>query len=279
MGYLEAFSFDSWAKCLNDRPSQPADDMDPWGKFSGYPGISYTAKDQCEILLRDKDAVEFINGQQSSVCENLHCRSPNRSGFFFAGPALQGTECGNRKWCEGGSCVSKKILTTTTIKAPTLPTWGSWITLTCKSECLQFGKGFQMKRRRCSNNDDSCDGVSQSVSLCDDKKVCQSRRSVSDYGTQKCKEFSRKVGTIDAEGVGLQASHESLRVWMSCAIFCKRKNTNSYFTPRVELNELGVNPYYPDGTLCHQEGNEKFYCIHHHCLPEVKFYLSYSFVI
>lgn len=248
--------------------------MDPW-VYSGYPGITYTAKDQCEILLRDKDAVEFINGQQSSVCENLHCRSPNRSGFFFAGPALQGTECGNRKWCEGGSCVNKKILTTTTIKSTTLPTWGSWITLTCKSKCLHFGKGSQMKRRRCSNNDDSCDGVSQSVSLCDDKKICHSRRSVSDYGTQKCKEFSGKVETIDSEGTGLQASHESLRVWMACAIFCKRKNTNSYFTPRVELNDLGVNPYYPDGTLCHQEGNEKFYCIHHHCLPEVKFQLSY----
>lgn len=251
---------------MYDKLSEPASDLDPW-KYNGFPGISYTAKDQCEILLRDREAYVFVNGQPSSVCDNLHCRTPNKPGFFFAGPALMGTECGYDKWCDGGTCQSSKSLTSTS--KPKLPIWGPWKTSNCKTECIKFSKGFQTKRRTCNDSEDLCEGSSFSVVLCDDKNVCSKRKSVMDYGTQKCKEFSRKVDTVDVTSFGLQASYDNLRLWMPCAIFCQRKNTNSYFTPRVELNDLGINPYFPDGTLCHQEGKEKFYCIQHHCLPEV----------
>lgn len=59
------------------------------------------------------------------------------------------------------------------------------------------------------------------------------------------------------------------RLWMACSIFCKRKDTGAFYTPRMELNDLGVDPYFPDGTLCHTEGKKKYYCLQHHCLPEV----------
>ena len=218
-------------------------------------------------MLRDRDATVFVNGRQATVCDNLHCRTPNKPGFFFAGPALQGTECGYQKWCEGGKCVDRKSVTTT-IK-PKVPKWGPWKASNCKSECIKYSKGYQTKRRFCSESGDSCEGSSFSVDLCDDTNICLKKKSIMDYGTQKCKEFSYKVNSIDSTGFGLQSSYDSLRLWMPCAIFCKRKNTSSYFTPRIELNELGINPYYPDGTLCHREESENFYCIQHHCLPEV----------
>lgn len=57
---------------------------------------------------------------------------------------------------------------------------------------------------------------------------------------------------------------------MGCAIFCRRKDSNSYYTPRVELNDLGVSPYFPDGTWCHTDKKgENYFCLQHHCLPEV----------
>lgn len=28
------------------------------------------------------------------ICENLQCETPNRPGYYFAGPALEGTTCG-----------------------------------------------------------------------------------------------------------------------------------------------------------------------------------------
>lgn len=240
---------------------------DPW-KFNGYPGTYYKAKDQCEILLRDREAFVFANGQQSTICDNLLCRTPKRPGIFFAGPALPGTDCGIGRWCEEGICVNKGSLIRTTTAAPNKSTWGPWKSSQCISECLQNSTGWQKKRRFCS--DSKCEGASSSVALCDDSKVCSSRKSVIDYATQNCKEFSQKLSSINGEASGLQASYESLRLWMPCAIFCKRNNMISYFSPRVELFALGLNPYFPDGTLCHQDTNEKYYCIQHHCLPEVK---------
>lgn len=56
---------------------------------------------------------------------------------------------------------------------------------------------------------------------------------------------------------------------MGCAIFCKRIDSNSFITPRVELNDLGISPYFPDGTWCYNESGVNYYCLHHHCLPEV----------
>lgn len=68
---------------------------------------------------------------------------------------------------------------------------------------------------------------------------------------------------------------------MGCAIFCKRADSGSFYTPRIELNDLGVSPYFPDGTWCHREGSLNYYCLQHHCLPEVFlwYFLSELFTI
>ena len=60
------------------------------------------------------------------------------------------------------------------------------------------------------------------------------------------------------------------RLWVGCAIFCK-KSVGIYYTPRVELNDFDVSPYFPDGTRCHEENGLNYYCIQRHCLPEVSF--------
>jgi thrombospondin motif-containing protein 18 len=282
--FINDFCFSTWAKCLFDKPSIPSPDYDPW-KFNGKPGVSYTAKDQCEILLRDRDAYPFFNAQQSAICENLHCRTPNRSGFFFAGPALAGTDCGHGSWCDGGVCVrrtstSKKptMRTTTTTTTTTAPstttdseqfsTWSSWSRQKCQSDCLKYSKGTQVITRTCTAGA-SCEGLSSSVELCDDRFICLKRTSVVEHGTQRCRDFSRRLNNVDTKGLGLQASYDPIRIWMPCAIFCKHTNSTSYITPRVELNKLGIDAYFPDGTWCNREGNVDFFCLKHHCLPEV----------
>lgn len=85
-----------WATCLKDSATTPHKNLDH-GKFLNVPGQKYTAKKQCEILLRDKDAVVSPSQQQESICYNLQCKTPHRSGFYHAGPALEGTECGRGK--------------------------------------------------------------------------------------------------------------------------------------------------------------------------------------
>lgn len=220
----------------------------------------------------------------------MHCRTPNRSGFYFAGPALSGTDCGKGKWCDGGQCVNKNLnsLTTTTRRSTTKGTKATtsvttkkptsevsvkpipYMTDNCKSACLKASKGVQPITRSCIKGS-ICDDNFLNLEVCDDKKICPTRKTVVEFGTQKCREFSRKLNNVDSKGLGLQAYYEPLKLWMPCTIFCKHKNNTSYFTPRVELNNLGIDGYFPDGTWCHREGNVDYYCLHHHCLPQVDF--------
>ncbi|CAH2050238.1 unnamed protein product, partial [Iphiclides podalirius] len=58
------------------------------------------------------------------------------------------------------------------------------------------------------------------------------------------------------------------RMWMGCAIFCRRAAGGGFYAPRVELNAAGLDPYFPDGTWCHNDGATDYFCLQHHCLPE-----------
>ncbi|KAJ6646995.1 A disintegrin and metalloproteinase with thrombospondin motifs adt-2 [Pseudolycoriella hygida] len=253
--------------CLNDKPPSVPIDFNSW-KYEGYPGQVFTAKKQCELLLIDKDAVVSQTGGYYQLCENLHCRTPHRSGYYFAGPALEGTDCGKEKWCEGGTCVKKRpfVKPIEYVKGG----WSSWMNGTCKSECLIDGQGYQRRERKCNNpkpinTDEGCPGPAFSAGLCSDEEV---ERSVIDFASLKCKEFSERLPDLDPDGFGLQAPHEASRLWMGCAIFCKRRNSGAYYSPRFDLNDLGVDPYFPDGTWCHTDGSQNYYCVQHHCLPE-----------
>ncbi|RZB39497.1 Sod Cu, Reprolysin, Pep M12B propep and/or HMA domain containing protein [Asbolus verrucosus] len=258
-----------WAKCLQDSAKNPKH-LDH-SRFLDSPGQKYTAKKQCEILLRDKDAVVSPSQELSTICYNLQCKTPNRSGYYFAGPALEGTQCGTKKYCFGGDCVSR---------SPPKPTkvvpggWGPWKESPCSSGCIEKSRGFQTKKRQCDspaaiNTDQGCQGSSVEFGICKDDKICKSKRlSAVDYASQKCQEFAKLLPELDPKGGGLQAPHEEARVWMGCAIFCRRADSGGYYTPRVELNDLGASPYFPDGTWCHREKNLNYYCLHHHCLPE-----------
>lgn len=57
---------------------------------------------------------------------------------------------------------------------------------------------------------------------------------------------------------------------MGCAVFCRRAASGGFYAPRVELNDAGLDPYFPDGTWCHHDGSQDYYCLQHHCLPEVR---------
>ncbi|XP_017772302.1 PREDICTED: A disintegrin and metalloproteinase with thrombospondin motifs 6-like [Nicrophorus vespilloides] len=261
----------SWATCLQDsgKPPNPALDHT---KFMDIPGQIYTIKKQCEILLRDKDAYMSSSQQLSTICYNLQCKTPHRSGYYHAGPALEGTQCGKGKYCYGGDCVAK----TPPKPVDTVPGgWGPWKTGSCTSGCILKSQGYQDKRRICNspyplNTDKGCEGSSYEIGLCKDDKLCskKKRRTASEYASKKCGDFSKLLPQLDPKGSGLQAPHEEARLWMGCAIFCRRADSGSYYTPRIELNDLGVSPYFPDGTWCHSDNGGNYYCVQHHCLPE-----------
>lgn len=258
--------------CLLDE-AKPNDDKElDHLRYHGLPGRTWNAKKQCEVLLRDKDAVVVTLSQ---ACQSLQCKSPHRSGYYFAGPALDGTYCSEGRECRGGECLPKSQISlagegTAVINGG----WSAWKADSCRSGCIQGAKGAQIRRRTCNNplpknTAAGCEGFGYDVSLCKDEGLCKKKRkSITEYGTMKCSIFSERLPELDSQGSGLQAPHEPERLWMACAIFCRRKDGSAYYTPRIELNDLGLDPYFPDGTWCHSEQGANYYCRQHHCLPE-----------
>jgi len=50
----------NWAKCLYDKPATTLAELNAW-KYKGLPGQSWTAKKQCEVLLRYENYIFLIN--------------------------------------------------------------------------------------------------------------------------------------------------------------------------------------------------------------------------
>lgn len=121
------------------------------------------------------------SAQITDMCENLQCRSPSRDGYFFAGPALAGTECAPNRWCDTGKCTNAQELD----QLPPLLVdedqrqggWSSWQLDACESGCLIDSRGFQRRRRFCKSppsvdSSKECVGSAFDVLSCEDDKVC-----------------------------------------------------------------------------------------------------------
>lgn len=258
--------------CLLDEANANDDESLDHSKFFGLPGRIWNSKKQCEVLLRDKDAVVVTLNE---ACQSLQCKTPHRSGYYYAGPALDGTYCAEGSECQGGECLPLSHVSSPGQTTGSRPGgWGAWKEESCRSGCIRGASGARARRRTCDNpsprnSDDGCEGFSYDVVLCDDDRLCKKKRkTATEYGTMMCSIFSEKLPELDSRGSGLQAPHEPERPWMACAIFCRRKDGSAYYTPRIELNDIGIDPYFPDGTWCHTEQNVDYYCRQHHCLPD-----------
>ncbi|SPP72825.1 blast:A disintegrin and metalloproteinase with thrombospondin motifs 16 [Drosophila guanche] len=99
---LENFLQGPQATCLFDR-GQFLDNLDH--AAGGIPpGERFDANQQC--MLRFGKTFKRSNIQsKAEICRDLHCQQDGQS--LTSHPALEGTECGEKMWCRGGSCVSR----------------------------------------------------------------------------------------------------------------------------------------------------------------------------
>lgn len=150
--------------------------------------------------------------------------------------------------------------------------WSEWKDGPCASGCLQKSEGARVRRRFCGDRGRRaavCKGPHYDVLLCKDERLCKKkRRTAGEFATLKCRIFGDRLAELDGTAKGLQATHEPDKPWMACAVFCRREDIAAYYAPRVELNDLGLDPYFPDGTWCHSEEGRDYFCRQHHCLPE-----------
>ncbi|XP_067208711.1 A disintegrin and metalloproteinase with thrombospondin motifs 7-like [Linepithema humile] len=239
--------------------------------YHNLPGREWTAKAQCELFLRDEEAnVVTLN----DICQNLQCEIPYKNTYYFTGPALAGTYCALGKECHGRECVPV-IEPPYNFKDCEDDNWSEWKKDTCKSGCLPKSKGALVKRRFCKHETHitaNCIGPYYDVVLCNDSLLCrQKRKTIVEFTTTKCTEFNRVIYELERKP-GWQAPHEVDKPWVACTIHCVREDYPTYYAPHLEMLDHGINPYFPDGTWCHKENDEDYYCRQHHCLPQ-----SYSF--
>lgn len=151
--------------------------------------------------------------------------------------------------------------------------WSPWKkTASCSSGCIRGSMGFYTLERNCLNDSLSCSGFNSDVRLCKDTKICEKegrkRIAAFEFASERCLNFSSKVDAIDGTAGGSQKDHEPDRVWVGCTVFCRNKDSESFYTPRIQLNKLGIDPYFPDGTWCHKDTEgQNYFCRKHHCLP------------
>ncbi|XP_012228906.2 A disintegrin and metalloproteinase with thrombospondin motifs adt-2-like isoform X1 [Linepithema humile] len=253
--YVDDYDDDWWTSDIFDNPL-----------YYGLPGRKWTAKAQCQLFLDDENAnVVTLH----DICQNLQCETPHKNESYFTAGALSGTYCALGKECRGEKCLPI-IEPPYNFNSCDEDNWSEWKKDICQSGCLQKSKGVLAKRRICKHRNretPNCVGPYYDVVLCDDSLLCFGKRKTIDlFTTIKCTKF--KLANLAITESGKQYSYDAEKPWIACTVYCTHKESSDYYTPRQEMLNFRVDPYFPDGTWCHEENGQNYYCRQHYCLPE-----------
>lgn len=160
--------------------------------------------------------------------------------------------------------------------------WSEWREDSCKSDCLVKSKGVRVKRRSCKHGTKravDCSGLYYDMNLCDDSIYCWNysggkRMTIVEYVIKKCTKLYKLLRYVTMPGELLvrikkfQFAYDVEKPWKACTVYCRQKETFDWDASRQEMLDHGINPYFPDGTWCHNENGTNYYCRQHYCLPE-----------
>ncbi|XP_049546517.1 A disintegrin and metalloproteinase with thrombospondin motifs adt-1-like isoform X2 [Anopheles darlingi] len=286
--YLNAFLKTSQATCLFDRGRfESSLDHTKEGKL---PGERFDADQQCQLKY-GKDSGRSKMQDIRDICQDLHCQ---RDRYIWnSHPALEGTSCGDFKWCRTGVCVSKigslskqseRITGFKTIDKKTFidglkrtrlrqdlsktisiyPTWSAWSDPSeCVSGCLygESGRlkdgstGFRQYTRRCLDKRKRCFGASRMYETCIPKQCFNIvRTTVPEFSNQIC----GRAKEFDADIIGHGLQKFSRDPEDACKVFCYTKSG-------ITKSKSWI---YPDGTTCKiQNGypDHAYYCVGGRC--------------
>ncbi|XP_014663660.1 PREDICTED: A disintegrin and metalloproteinase with thrombospondin motifs 16-like [Priapulus caudatus] len=212
-------------------------------------GQRYDADMQCQVYVGNSKS-RRSTGQPfpiADICRILWCSDPDLPLVSRgAHPALDGTYCGNEKWCRAGKCTSWGDSGPDVINGD----WSLYTTnATCLSNCLQMGSGYTVFLRECNNpkpqnGGEPCKGSERKIEMCDDERVCRRRKTAENYGRGICKSWHPNA-VVDSRQEPIPTA---------CAFRCKVGAGKNLF--RL------VDRTFPDGKNC---GNGK-YCVDGKCV-------------
>jgi len=195
--------------CLNKKYKES--ENNEVDKFYDLPGEISTKTDQCKRNFGIRATGCYV---YYDTCEFLLCKKSRWSGCAILPriSPLEGTSCGNNKWCIKGKCVVKKKE-----KAVVHGNWGSWTIFgPCKGFC---GAGIRTRTRRCDNpppkrGGRQCRGKDTNVEACNLEK-CWPHFSKESERSRKCKvhgkswrEYSMKLQNENLKNANISCDFE-----------------------------------------------------------------------
>ena len=267
--------------------------------FGSLPGLIYTPNQQCQIYTQDNNARLYIkNGNldqpNDEICQGLRCKvTDGNSGYYTAGPGLEGTVCGKNHYCIKSECVYlsesdiKRIMSdarqnqNNVESLPPPPkeevgldkaTWSEWYSWSsCKSGCILGAKGARNRYRKCNIprhlkdlRSSNCPGSAFEVDICTHE--CPAVKLAKSFAENECQKYrsSKKRLYQELTGLGKQPSHSSKYPEQSCTVYCQlQKSSKEYYSPHVEIAGMkNIQTFFPDGTRCHQDKQRgiDYYC-------------------
>ncbi|XP_072484687.1 A disintegrin and metalloproteinase with thrombospondin motifs 7 [Notamacropus eugenii] len=133
--YITRFLDRGWGLCLDDPPANDVIDFP-----IVPPGVLYDVSHQCRLQY---GAYSAFCDDMDNVCNTLWC-SVGTTCHSKLDAAVDGTRCGENKWCFNGECVSVGFRPDAVDGA--WAGWSSWSS--CSRSC---GVGVQSSERQCSN--------------------------------------------------------------------------------------------------------------------------------
>ncbi|PSN53910.1 hypothetical protein C0J52_02463 [Blattella germanica] len=119
--YLQLFLETSQSQCLLDHSSSGGQlDHSAEGTL---PGERFNADQQC-MLKYGRGSIHATQQPLDDVCRDLHCQRDRYT--WTSHPALEGTFCGNNKWCRSGRCVGRGLSALQAGYSPNQRVDGGW---------------------------------------------------------------------------------------------------------------------------------------------------------
>ncbi|XP_018422895.1 PREDICTED: A disintegrin and metalloproteinase with thrombospondin motifs 7-like [Nanorana parkeri] len=235
--YITRFLDRGWGLCLDDPPSKELLNFP-----SVPPGVLYDVGHQCRLqygsgstFCRDLD----------NVCNSLWC-SVGTTCHSKLDAAVDGTTCGENKWCFGGDCVPVGYR-----PAAVDGSWGSWSSWSsCTRSC---GAGIQSAERHCSNPTPRyggryCLGERKRYRVCN---VTPCPQGVPSLREVQCSQFD----SVPYKG----KLHQWSPVFISinpCELHCQ--SSTEYFAEKLRDAVI-------DGTPCFEGNTSRDVCINGIC--------------
>ncbi|XP_025113419.1 uncharacterized protein LOC112575657 [Pomacea canaliculata] len=251
---LHDFLATSAADCLKDVPQNVL------ALPKELPGVLYDGDEQCRMFAGEGSTIctgtTRIIQSGGDECERLFCFDPEYAGTCIGDsvPRMDGTMCGDRKYCMRGQCVDI---------GPDGPPAvdGGWSDFDqewspCSRSC---GGGVRVKTRRCNNpkprlGGKPCQGLKIMAELCN-MQPCSISQEI--YRNEQC-------ALTDSDPYNGNLYH-----WVpisdtgsqQCELHCKADGRGS-----VVLRQLDRKNFYKDGTICSATNASFSRCVDGICL-------------